>query len=58
MRPFVDASLWNRPSTEHGRRNHGDLPGDASPYAAPADATDLSGSVTCRLPLHHGAVDP
>ena len=24
----------------------------------PADATDLSGSVTCRLPLHHGAVDP
>jgi acetyl esterase len=44
MRAFVDTPLWNRPNAVLSWRYYlGDEPGEVSPYAAPARATDLSG---------------
>ena len=44
MRAFVDTPLWHRPNAVLSWRYYlGDEPGEVSPYAAPARATDLSG---------------
>jgi acetyl esterase/lipase len=44
MRAFVDTPMWNRPSAVMSWRNYlGENPGEVSPYASPAVATDLSG---------------
>jgi acetyl esterase/lipase len=44
MTRFVDTPLWNRPAAELSWRYYlGDSPGEVSPYAAPARATDLAG---------------
>ncbi len=44
MTDFVDTPLWNRPSAVASWRYYlGSDPGEVSPYAAPARATDLRG---------------
>jgi len=44
MRTFVDTPIWHRPNAERSWRYYlGDSPGEVSPYASPAIATDLSG---------------
>jgi acetyl esterase len=44
MTTFVDTPLWNRPKAVDSWRHYlGPDPGEVSPYAAPARATDLSG---------------
>jgi acetyl esterase/lipase len=44
MRAFTDTPLWNRPAAELSWRYYlGADPGEVSPYAAPARATDLAG---------------
>ncbi|MCP2245859.1 alpha/beta hydrolase [Lentzea aerocolonigenes] len=44
MRDYVDTPLWNRPNAIFSWASYlGAEPGDVSPYAAPARATDLAG---------------
>ena len=44
MQAFVDTPIWNRPSAANSWLHYlGPDPGDVSPYAAPARATDLTG---------------
>jgi acetyl esterase/lipase len=44
MRDYVDTPLWNRPNAIFSWASYlGPEPGDVSPYAAPARATDLAG---------------
>jgi len=44
MRDYVDTPLWNRPNAIYSWASYlGPEPGDVSPYAAPARATDLAG---------------
>jgi acetyl esterase/lipase len=44
MREYVDTPLWNRPNAVFSWASYlGAEPGDVSPYAAPARATDLAG---------------
>jgi acetyl esterase len=44
MQTFVDTPLWSRPKAVDSWRHYlGPDPGEVSPYAAPARATDLSG---------------
>lgn len=44
MQTFVDTPMWNRPNAVLSWQYYlGDDPGEVSPYAAPARATDLSG---------------
>lgn len=44
MRDYVDTPLWNRPNAIFSWASYlGPEPGEVSPYAAPARATDLAG---------------
>ena len=44
MRAFIDTPIWNRPNAEASWRFYlGDDPGEVSPYASPAIASDLRG---------------
>jgi acetyl esterase len=44
MQTFVDTPMWNRPNAVLSWQHYlGDDPGQVSPYAAPARATDVSG---------------